>query len=145
MPAAPRLNLIQKQAIIAEYMLNLPYVQIAKKVGVSFASVCRVVQQYKILAANHPDQQLSANIEQYKLELKKQSIGMLKTALTQTKSQDLAIRAAPTAIAVLKGIGEFDNGEKSTGITINIAMPANLPMPPGITIDVSPEETNGSK
>jgi len=119
-------------------LLNLTYPQIANKVGLCEASVQRVVAQYKRNTAALESNKLSQELAGYKTELKQQSIGILKTALTPTRDQDLAIKAAPTAIAVMKGIGEFDSGIQSQGgIAITINLPSSLALPDGM-IDVTP-------
>jgi hypothetical protein len=139
MPTMPRLNLVQKQAIIAAHLMNMTYPQIAKKVEVSPASVQRVVSEFKRHELYSKTTELGEDIANYKAELKLKSVEILKTALTRTEKQDVALKAAPIAVQVLKGIGEFDIGQAQAGISITIHLPGSLAMPEGACIDVTPE------
>lgn len=127
MPLGPAISTHEQVAIIQSYTAGMPAVKIAKKLNRHPGSIWRVIRAYK-------QTPIPPSIVNYKTELKEQSVDMLKTALTRTKSQDLALKAAPTAIAVLKGLGEFSDGQNATGIMISISLPSSLSVPQDIVV-----------
>ena len=145
MGARARLNLAQKQAIIAQHLLGLTYPQIAKKCSVGERSVQRVVQDFKANSAKEARESLEQELTSWKDQLKQLSIKTLRLALDD-KSPDYELyKAAPIATVVMKGIGEFQE-VSLVGVQVALAEPASWRSTyRSPAKEVMPVDTNSSK
>ena len=131
MALAKHITAQEQIEVTKAYLAGIPPGELAKKFGRCPSSISRILKGIKTGPA-------SEDIKAYRESIKVRSYQMVEMALTPTKDQDLAIKAAPTALSALKGLGELDSGiPAGSGIAITINLPSSLALPDGM-IDVTP-------
>lgn len=101
----------EKLAIINDCALGISVSDICTKYNRSESTIRNIKRKLRTATA-------ISKPENIKTELIGRGYKVLNTALTPTENVDKALRQAPIAVQVLKGLGEFA-GDNSTGVSIS--------------------------
>lgn len=124
--AIKRLTPILLQSIIAKHVLGLTASQISRATGSSITTVNRAIQKYKQEVQSRELNNVTSELAgTWKEELADLAINCLKSALARDRMADpeYALKAAPIATSVLKGVGQFSDTQL-IGVQISLAPPS---------------------
>ena len=110
-----RLSLAERNSVIADRLAGMTNIEIAAKYHKHEITISRIFSKFRKSASRA---EVFQNLGDYKQDLKQRSVNMLKTALAPTNDRKTALKAAPVAVSVLKGVGEFA-GDFTAGVSIS--------------------------
>jgi hypothetical protein len=124
----------ERQAIVADRLMNLDNETIARKFDVTPVHVSRLFGAFK---RTHPDAAVNEGLSGYRERLKRKSVVAVERALDDGTDP---YKSAGVGVSTLKGIGEWQGDSPSTGgIQITISLPSTLQVPEAFTVDAEVE------
>jgi hypothetical protein len=126
----------ERQAIVADRLMNLDNETIARKFNVTPVHVSRLFGAFR---RTHPDAAVNEGLSGYRERLKRKSVVAVERALDDGTDP---YKSAGVGVATLKGIGEWQGDQLSVGgVQVTISIPATLAIPESLTVNLEPERT----
>ena len=132
MPLGPAITEHEQIAITKAFLAGSSIKDLAARYERHPATISKILKPIRYEARR-------LDVEKYRSDLRVLSYETLKLALARQDSRKSALQAAPIAVQVLKGIGEFDSGQQtSIGVSVTVNMPAGFKPPDDLVIDITP-------